>query len=111
MPPTQIEVEQRGRIQIIRMKRPDHANRISQVMAEEMIAALESARKSPDIGACVLTGYGDVFCLGGDYQGAGPTSVGRLEFARAFINLAQAMARLGKPLVAAVNGNAHAGGF
>ena len=31
--------------------------------------------------------------------------------ARAFTDLAQAMARLGKPLIAAINGNAHAGGF
>jgi len=80
-------------------------------MAEEIVAALDSARQSPDIGACVLTGHGDVFCLGGDYQGAGPTNAGRLAFARAFIDMAQAMARLGKPLIAAINGNAHAGGF
>src|SRR5438067_2658664 len=93
------------------MRRPDHGNRISQAMAEEMVAALESARQSPDIDACVLTGHGDVFCLGGDYQGAGPTTFGRLEFARAFMDLAQAMARLGKPIIAAINGNAHAGGF
>src|SRR4051794_27608506 len=93
------------------MRRPDHGNRISQTMAEEIVAALESARQSPDIGACILTGTGDVFCLGGDYQGAGPTNAGRLAFARAFIDMTQAMARLGKPLIAAVNGNAHAGGF
>ena len=58
-----------------------------------------------------MTGHGDVFCLGGDYQGAGPTTAGRMEFARAFIDMNHAMSRLGKPLVAAVNGNAHAGGF
>src|SRR6476659_9480057 len=108
---TQIEVERRGRVQVIKMKRPDHGNRISQTMAEEMTAALESARQSREVGACVLTGHGDVFCLGGDYQGAGPTSAGRLDFARAFIDLAQAVARLGKPIIAAINGNAHAGGF
>src|SRR5204863_5962974 len=93
------------------MRRPPHGNRISQTMAEEIVAAFESARQSPDIGACVLTGHGDVFCLGGDYQGAGPTAAGRMEFARAFIDMNHAMSRLGKPLVAAVNGNAHAGGF
>jgi len=92
------------------MRRPEHGNRITQAMAEELTAALESARRSPDVGACVLTGEGDVFCLGGDYRSAGPTNVGRHEFARAFIDMAQAMARLGKPLIAAVNGNAHAGG-
>lgn len=111
MAATTIEVERRGRVQIVRMRRPDHGNRISQTMAEEIVAALEAARQSPDIGACVLTGHGDVFCLGGDYQGAGPTNAGRLAFARAFVDMAQAMARLGKPLIAAVNGNAHAGGF
>lgn len=108
---TQIEVERRGRVQVIRMKRPDHGNRISRTMAEEMTAALEEMRQSREVGACVVTGHGDVFCLGGDYQGAGPTSVGRLDFARAFIDMAQAMARLGKPIIAAINGNAHAGGF
>jgi len=80
-------------------------------MAEEITAALEEARRDPDVGACVVTGFGDVFCLGGDYQGAGPTTAGRMEFARAFMDMNHAMSRLGKPLVAAVNGDAHAGGF
>ncbi len=111
MAATQIAVERQGRVQIIRMTRPDHGNRVTQKMAEEMVAALEDVRQSSSVGACVLTGHGDMFCLGGDYHGAGPTSVGRLEFARAFIDLAQAMARLGKPIVAAINGDAHAGGL
>jgi enoyl-CoA hydratase/carnithine racemase len=111
MTATSIDVERRGAVEIIRMRRPDHGNRVTQQMAEEITAALETARRAPSVSACVLTGHGAVFCLGGDYQGAGPTSRGRLEFGRAFIDLAQAMARLGKPLIAAVNGNAHAGGF
>ena len=106
-----IDVERRGRVAIICMRRPERGNRISQAMAEEITAALENARRSAEVGACVLTGHGAVFCLGGDYQGAGPTDAGRHAFARAFIDMAQAMARLGKPLIAAVNGNAHAGGF
>ena len=106
-----IAVERRGRVQIIAMDRSEHGNRVSQTMAEEMMAALEQSRRDPDIGGSVLTGRGDVFCLGGDYQDAGPTSVGRLDFGRAFMDLAQAIARLGKPVVAAINGNAHAGGF
>ena len=64
-----------------------------------------------NVSGCVLTGHGDVFCLGGDYRGAGAATAGRMEFGRAHINVFNAMARLGKPLVAAVNGNAHAGGF
>ena len=111
LPMSQLDVSRRGHVAVLTMKRPAHGNRVSQRMAEEMAAALEAARRDGDVGACVVTGHGDVFCLGGDYQGAGPTTAGRMEFARAFVDMNHAMSRLGKPLVAAVNGNAHAGGF
>lgn len=108
---TTVETERHGRVAILRMRRPEHGNRVSRQMADEMVAALEAARQSADVGACVLTGHGDVFCLGGDYWGAGPTEAGRHAFGRAFMDMTQAMARLGKPLIAAVNGDAQAGGF
>jgi len=108
---SQLDVARRGRVAILTLKRPGHGNRVSLQMGEEMASALEQARRTPEIGACVITGHGDVFCLGGDYQGAGPTMAGRMAFARAFIDMQHAMSRLGKPLIAAVNGNAHAGGF
>jgi enoyl-CoA hydratase/carnithine racemase len=107
----EIEISERRRVAILTMKRPDHGNRITQRMGEELIEALDAIRRNPAILGCVLTGYGDVFCLGGDYQGAGPRIAGRMEFGRAHIDLIDAMARLGKPLAAALNGNAHAGGF
>jgi len=99
----QLDMARLGRIAVLTLKRPERENRVSQQMAEEITAALESARRDPEVGACVMTGYGDVFCLGGDYQGAGPTTAGRMEFGRAFIDMNHAMSRLGKPLVAAVN--------
>lgn len=108
---SQLDVTRQGRVAVLTLKRPDSGNRVSQQMAEEITEALEHARVSAEIGACVITGHGDVFCVGGDYQGAGPTTAGRMEFARAFIDMNHAMSRLGKPLIAAVNGNAHAGGF
>jgi enoyl-CoA hydratase/carnithine racemase len=107
----QLEVTRNGRVGVLTLKRPGQGNRLSEQMAEEVAAALESARKDPQIGACVLTGDGDVFCLGGDYQGAGPTAAGRTAYAQALIGMDRAAGHLGKPLVAAVNGDAHAGGF
>src|SRR5882762_5346366 len=94
---SQLDVTRRGRVAVLTLKRPERGNRVSQQMAEEITAALEAARRDAAVGACVLTGHGDVFCLGGDYQGAGPTSAGRLAFAHGFTDLAQGMARLGKP--------------
>ena len=106
-----VEVDRRDGVAILSLTRPGADNRITRQMAEAGVAALEEARRNRDTIGCVLTGDGDVFCMGGDYRGAGTDSAGRLQFARAHNNLAQAMARLGKPLVAAVNGDAHGGGF
>jgi len=107
---SQLSVTRHGRVAVLTLRRPD-GNRLNPDMADAVAAALKSARTDAEVGACVVTGFGEVFCLGGDYQGAGPTAHGRTEYARALIELDQAMASLGKPLVAAVNGDAHAGGF
>lgn len=107
----QIEVGRHGHVAVLTMKRPEAGNRITVAMAEAPSAALDAARRDESVAGCVLTGHGEVFCLGGDYMGAGPSTAGRSEFARAHIDLLDRMARLGKPLIAAVNGDAHAGGF
>lgn len=106
-----VDTATRGRIFILTLKRPGEGNRITTQMAQEVAAALRVARDDPSVGACVITGYGEVFCLGGDYVGAGPTAAGRAAYAKALLEMDQAMCCLGKPLVAAVNGDAHAGGF
>lgn len=106
-----IQVARHGRVAVLTLAPPQAGNRITQALAETLTGALDTARRDRSVAGCVLTGQGDVFCLGGDYVGAGAGIAGRLEFGRAHIDLIEAMARLGKPLVAAVNGNAHAGGF
>jgi methylisocitrate lyase len=100
-----------GSIVVLTLKRPASGNRITARMAVEITAALDATRRDPQIGGCVMTGHGDVFCLGGDYRGAGPSTEERAAYAQALIGMDEAMSRLGKPLVAAVNGDAHAGGF
>ena len=107
----EINVTRLGRVDVITLYRPHAGNRITQKLGEQLVHALSQARHDPHVSGCVLTGHGDVFCLGGDYRGAGPTTAARMEFARAHIDLFSEMAQLGKPLVGAINGNAHAGGF
>ncbi len=108
---TQVTESRQGRVTILTMNRPEAGNRVTQEMAEQLTAALNAARRDPQVAGCVLTGHGDVFCLGGEYWTSGSAVAGRAEFARAHVDLLGAMARFGKPLVGAVNGNAHAGGF
>ena len=104
-------VTRQRRIAVLTLNRAEQGNRLTTALANEVAAALHDARDDAGVGACVLTGAGDVFCLGGDYRGAGPTDEGRHAYADSLLALDDAMARLRKPLVAAVNGNAHAGGF
>jgi enoyl-CoA hydratase/carnithine racemase len=106
-----IEIEDRGSVRIVTMSRRENNNRVTQAMAEQAVHVFEAARIDAAVSGCVLTGAGDVFCTGGDFLSAGGTSDGRLAFARAFADMERAMSRLGKPLVAAINGHAHAGGF
>lgn len=106
-----IETAREGSVLVLRMTRVGNGNRMTQKMSEALVARLEEAREDRGISGCVLTGHGDDFCLGGDYRNAGGTTAGRLAFGRSFADVVQAMRRLGKPMVAAVNGNAHAGGF
>jgi enoyl-CoA hydratase/carnithine racemase len=106
-----LRVTHQGRTAVLTLDRPAHGNRLTTALAAEVAAALRAARDDPATGACVLTGAGDAFCLGGDYRGAGPTAEGRGAYAEALLDMDDAMARLDKPLIAAVNGDAHAGGF
>jgi enoyl-CoA hydratase/carnithine racemase len=107
----QLVVTRREHVAVLTMNRPEAGNRLTTALADEIAQTLEDARGDESLRACVLTGAGTVFCLGGDYQGAGPTAAGRQAYARALLRMDRAMAGLGKPLVAAVNGDAHAGGF
>jgi enoyl-CoA hydratase len=108
---TSLVVGREGPVAVLTLNRPEYGNRLTTALAGEVAVALRAARDDATIGACVLTGAGEVFCLGGDYRGAGPTDEGRAAYADALIEMDEAMAQLGKPLVAGVNGNAHAGGF
>ena len=104
-------VTRRDQLVVLTLNRPDAGNRLTTSLATEVADALEAARTDDSVHACVLTAAGDSFCLGGDYQGAGPTTAGRVAYAQALLRMDRAMTGLGKPLVAAVNGAAHAGGF
>jgi enoyl-CoA hydratase len=61
-----IEVEQRGRIGIIRLNRPRYRNAQSRLMLEEMTAAFAAADLDNSIHVIVLAGAGEHFSAGHD---------------------------------------------
>jgi enoyl-CoA hydratase/carnithine racemase len=97
----------------ITLNRPDKRNPISPLTVGELIHALEAAGASEAIRVVVLTGAGEAFSAGGDLGAMSGAAGGAESPARpaSLIGLFPAMHRLGKPIVAMVNGHALAGGL
>ncbi|BEL08337.1 crotonase/enoyl-CoA hydratase family protein [Actinoplanes sichuanensis] len=107
-------VEQRGPILIVTMNRPRVRNALSAEMMAVMRDAWDRVDADPDIRVAILTGAGGAFCAGadlramtGDHPGDGFRN-GGVDLSR--IDALLKGRRLTKPLIAAVEGPAVAGG-
>jgi|SRR5215207_4714024 len=110
-----ILTQQHGNLLEITLNRPDVYNALNLDMMKMLGETLSSAAADPSIKAVVLTGQGKAFCAGGDLkwislqtENAG-TVLYRL--APQFHLSITEIRRMGKPVVAAINGAAAGGGF
>src|ERR1700751_464575 len=105
-------VERRGHVLIVMMNRPQARNALSGPMMELMRQAWDTVDGDPGIRACVLTGAGGAFCAGADLKAMTRDHPGaRLgELDVSVIEPLLKGRRLSKPLIAAVEGPAIAGG-
>lgn len=111
MPSTSITLEPAGSVTVLRLDRPP-ANAIDIALAEELAATLADLERRSDLGALVLTGTGSTFSAGLDLKQL-PT-YGAADQQRMVLALGRAIGRLygfPRPVVAAVNGHAVAGGL
>lgn len=101
-------VEVRNGVQVVTINRPEARNAINGAVAQGIAAALDELDADDELRVGVLTGAGGTFCAGMDLKGflAGddPTAGGR-----GFGGLTERGPR--KPLIAAVEGYAVAGGL
>lgn len=101
-------VETRGPVLIMQLNRPQARNAATLEMAEAMALALDTLDSRPELRVGIITGAGGSFCAGMDLkgflQGKRPSLPGR-----GFCGLT--MRPPAKPLIAAVEGYALAGGF
>jgi enoyl-CoA hydratase len=103
--------ELRDGIARLTLNRPDKRNPLGPSMIGALLASVERARVDPAVRVVLLTGAGRVFSAGGDLAAMGqPGAAGGHGIAGTLPDLFVAMTRLGKPIVAMVNGHALAGG-
>ncbi len=103
-----VRSERRGTTLVIVLARPEARNAVNQAMAEGIAAALEALDADPELAVGVLWGEGPGFSAGMDLreiQEGGRSSVGE----RGFAGIVRYAAE--KPLIAAVEGFALAGGL
>ncbi|MCB1504008.1 MAG: crotonase/enoyl-CoA hydratase family protein [Hyphomicrobiaceae bacterium] len=109
-------MEQKGRIALLTLNRPEKLNALSFEMNDRLLAVLDVLEDDPAIGAIVMTGAGDrAFSAGADiHEFSLSVKRGIDEATKAFARRGQAMTRrfetFPKPIVAAVNGIAFGGG-
>jgi len=105
-----LERERRGRVEILRLNRPEARNAMSPELSRSLEAAFDETEADRDVRAVVLTGTGPVFCAGADLKVVASGKGAEIETQRGgFGGLVKR--ELAKPLIVAVNGHALAGGF
>jgi enoyl-CoA hydratase/carnithine racemase len=104
-----LEITRADGVERIALTRPPR-NLLDPPLMDLFRAAIVEADAADDVRAIVITGSGEMFCGGLDIAqiqaGANP-----VDFAGALVGLLRVLPGLGKPLIAAVNGDALASGY
>jgi enoyl-CoA hydratase len=100
--------ERRDNVLLITLNRPDARNAVNLALAEGVAAALDELDAADDLSVGILTGAGSAFCAGMDLK-AFVTGERPWVGDRGFAGIVQRSSR--KPLIAAIEGFAVAGGL
>ncbi len=104
-------VEKRGAVLELTLNRPDKRNALSRELIRELTDELSRAANDPDARVVLLTGAGPSFCAGLDLKEVAATTAEQAEHdSSALLTLFETIDQSPRPVIAAVNGPAVAGG-
>jgi enoyl-CoA hydratase/carnithine racemase len=108
-------VEDRGRVRLLTLNRPDVRNALNRDLNDRLVDAIIEADHDPDVYAIAITGAGTAFCSGADLKDARDLAAAGKPFYGPLHNnrrsLMEVMIDSRKPTLAIINGPAMAGGF
>jgi enoyl-CoA hydratase len=106
-----LSVEREGDVALVTLDRPEKRNALSIELRERLTEAFAGLASDDGIGCVVLTGAGSAFCAGMDRSEFGGDREHKERLVRVSVDVFRAVGRCPKPVLAAVNGPAVAGGF
>lgn len=106
-----LSLERREEVAIVTLQRPEKRNALSIDLRVELADAFRGLGQDSEVGALVLTGAPPAFCSGMDTTEFGGDRSHKERLVETSIGFFRAVGSCPKPVVAAVNGPALAGGF
>jgi 2-(1,2-epoxy-1,2-dihydrophenyl)acetyl-CoA isomerase len=106
--------EQTDGIAVIRMNRPKELNTLSMSLVADLLKAIELCWDDGSIKAVVITGSGRTFCAGGDavtFKNSPDLGDTTRQMTKTFDPLISGIRRMGKPVIAMINGAAMGAGL
>ena len=104
----EVLVEHDNGLVIITINRPHVRNAVNRAVSYGVCEAIDEMERRPDLRVAILTGAGGNFCAGMDLKAFSQGEITRVE-GRGILGIASTPPK--KPLIAAVEGYALAGGF
>src|SRR5262245_38943734 len=109
-----LKLEHEGGVAQLTLNRPEKRNALSLQLIEELLAALDALESASAVRVLIVTGEGQAFCSGMDLEYlkglAGQSEEQNRADARRTVRMFRRLWSFPKPLIAAVNGPAMAGG-
>jgi enoyl-CoA hydratase/carnithine racemase len=109
--PSLLAIERHDDVAVVTLERPEKRNALSIDLRIELADSFEGLGSDDSVGCVMLTGAGTAFCSGMDVQQFGGSLENRRQLVASSTGAFRAVGRCPKPVIAAVNGPALAGGF
>ena len=99
------------RVTVVTIERPERRNAVDLATARALFEAFQRFDSDPNADVAVLTGAGGAFCAGADLKAIADGETRPIEPDGAFGPMGPTRLQLGKPVIAAIEGPAVAGGM